>query len=100
MRLYEEFTNHGRQELLDSLSDFSLAKAYHSLFTVSHWGCRCFRCELQNDCLQTLMKRGRNAVFLSECFDDKFVEVEKPTSFFDEYFEKKTKVVRGRLQQK
>ena len=63
-----------------------------TLFTVGHWGCQSFHCELKNDCLETLIKRGTSAVFFSECFDDKFVEAEKPTPFFAEYFEKNKSV--------
>ena len=81
--LYEEHLGKDRNELLNSLSYFSLAKAYYLQFKVGHCGCLCFDCKLRNDCLQVLIKRGKNVEYLDYDLFDKFQEAEQPTPFFE-----------------
>ena len=56
--------NINTQALLDSLSDLSLAKAYYYRFQSGHYSCWCFRCKLQNQMLQVMLKRGSNETSL------------------------------------
>ena len=66
------------QALLVSLSDLSLAKAYYYMFQSGHYSCWCFRCKLQNQILQVMLKRGSNETYLCGAnilYDtDRFVE--------------------------
>ena len=81
--------NKVREELLNSLSNFLLAKAYYSQFNVGHYGCSCFHCKLRNNCLQVLIKRGINAEYLNYDLFDRYQEAEKRTSFFELFCEAK-----------
>ena len=83
VRLCEEHLDKGRNKLLNSLSNFSLVKAYYSQFQVDHCGCLCFACKLRNDCLQVLIKRGTNVEYLEYDLFDKFQEAEQPKPFFE-----------------
>ena len=89
VRLYENHLNKDREELLDSLSNFSLAKAYYSQFNVGQCGCSCFHCKLRNDCLQVLLKRGTSVEYLDYDLFDKCQEAEQPTPFFELFCEAK-----------
>ena len=87
VRLYGEHLDKNRNELLHSLSNFSLAKAYYLQFQVNHYGCLCFACKLQNDCLQVLIKRGTSVEYLDYDLFNKFQEAEEPTPFFELFCE-------------
>ena len=72
--------------LLDSLTDLSLAKAYYYTFQSGHNGCWCFRCKLQNEILQIMLKGGSNEIYLcgTDIYDtDRFVEEQEPFPFVD-----------------
>ena len=62
-------------------------KANYSQFNVGHNGCSCFHCKLRNDCLQVLIKQGTNVEYLSYNLFDGFQEAEKPTPFFERFYE-------------
>ena len=86
--LYE---NINMQTCLESLNDLSLAKAYYYTFQSSHNGCRCFRCKLQNQILQIMLKSGSNKTYLygADIYDtDSCVEEQKPFPFVDLWHEK------------
>ena len=87
VRLYEEHLDKDRSELLNSLSNFSLSKAYYLQFQVALCGCSCFACKLQNDCLQVLIKRGTSVEYLDYDLFDKFQEAEQPTPFLELFCE-------------
>ena len=88
-RFYEEHLDKNRHELLNSLSNFSLAKTYYSQFRVGHCGCSCFYFKLWNNCLQVLIKRGAHVEYLSYNLFDRFQEAEEPTPFFERFCEAK-----------
>ena len=52
------------KKTLNSLTSISLAKAYYHFFEYRHIGCWCWRCKLQNKCLQLILKRGHNEFVL------------------------------------
>ena len=87
--------NINMQTCLESLSDLSLAKAYYYTFQSGHNGCRCFRCKLQNQILQIMLKRGSNETYLcgADIYDtDRFVEEQEPFPFVDLWHGKSPKV--------
>ena len=87
--------NINMQTCLESLSDLSLAKAYYYTFQSGHNGCRCFRCKLQNQILQIMLKRGSNETYLcgADIYDtDSFVEEQEPFPFVDLWHGKSPKV--------
>ena len=87
--------NINMQTCLESLSNLSLAKAYYYTFQSGHNGCRCFRCKLQNQILQIMLKRGSNKTYLcgAEIYDtDRFVEEQEPFPFVDLWHGKSPKV--------
>ena len=87
--------NMNMQTCLESLSDLSLAKAYYYMFQSGHNGCQSFRCNLQNQILQTMLKRSSNEIYLcgADIYDtDRFVEEQEPFPFVNLWHEKSPKV--------
>ena len=83
VRLYEEHLDKDRNELLNLLSNFSLAKAYYSQFQIGCCGGSCFTCKLRKDFLQVLIKRGTSVEYLDYDLFNRFQEAEEPTPFFE-----------------
>ena len=78
---------------MESLSGLSLAKAYYYMFQSKHNGCWCFRCKLQNQIMQIMLKRGSNDTYICGAVygTDRFVEEQEPFSFVDLWHEKALK---------
>ena len=90
VRLCEEHLDKDRNELLNSLSNFLLVKAYYLQFQVDHCGCSCFACKLRNDCLQVLIKRGTNVEYVDYDLFDKFKRLNNQNLFLN-FFVRQTK---------
>ena len=46
------------QDVLDSLTNISLVRAYHVTINPDHYCCYCFRCRLHNQIQDTLIDRN------------------------------------------
>ena len=64
MLLAISFMKKNKKKTLNSLTSISLAKAYYHFFGYRCVGCWCSRCQLQNECLQIILRRGHNEIVL------------------------------------
>ena len=66
----DEFVNEGKAKKKKKFFDsISLAKAYWYLFVhVDHHNCSCWQCRVREECLQILLNRKTNHLFLTTSY--------------------------------
>ena len=83
--------NKDTQNILDSLTSLSLAKAYYSLFQPEHFRCWRYYCHLKHMIMHTIMDRGDKYKYLnSELKLDEFEEKGSPHPFYEEWLKNTT----------
>lgn len=76
--------NENTQNILNSLTSLSLAKAYYSMFQPDHCGSWCYGCHLQYMVLNAIMDRGSNSKYLNgQLTLDNFEEDKLPYPFHE-----------------
>ena len=83
--------NKDTENISNSLTSLSTAKAYYSLFQLGHYGCWCYYCHLKHMILRTIMNRGDNYKYLNG--ELKLVEFEQknyPDSLHEEWLKKQS----------
>ena len=77
------------QEILDSLTNISLVKAYHATIDSDHFCCYCFRCYCLHDRIQdTLIARDSPEFRLDYSSDFQDMEDLEPYPFYEIYYER------------
>lgn len=80
------FVDEGKaKKVLHLLTSISLAKCYYHFFGFGHFGCYCWHCRLQNECLQVLIKRATNKVALMGSYDILKIKEDDPYPFYEEW---------------
>ena len=77
------------QIILDSLSRWSLAKAYYSLFQPEHSGCWCYYCHRKHMILRAIIDMRDNYKYLNGKLKlDEFEQKGSPYPFYEEWLKK------------
>ena len=76
------------QEVLHSLTNISLVKAYHATIDSDHFCCYCFRCRLHNRIHDTLIASYSPEFWLHYSSDFQKLEDLEPYPFHEIYYER------------
>ena len=76
------------QEVLDSLTNISLLKAYHATIDSDHFCCYCFRCRLHDRIQDTLIARDSPEFRLDYSSDFQEMEDLEPYPFYEIYYQR------------
>ena len=76
------------QDVLDSLINISLVKAYHATINPDHYCCYCFRCRLHDQIQDTLTDRNSREFLLDYSNDFQKLEDLQPYPFREIYQER------------
>ena len=76
------------QDVLDSLTNISLVKAYHATINPDHYCCYCFRCRLHDQIQDTLTDRNSREFLLDYSNDFQKLEDLQPYPFREIYQER------------